>query len=91
MIREEMGQLKLDKYGQVTVVHGEQEYRFYEDYREPFPLYPNEVVVKKDLKLEIVLQNTAIKLEALRSFTDPKTKLKREAGDQWLLEVFTSH
>ena len=52
----------------MTVVHGEQEYRFYEDYKEPFPLYPNEVVVKRDLKLEIVLENTAIKLEALRSF-----------------------
>lgn len=36
------GEPVVDKNGQVKLQLGDEQYRFYEDYTEPFPLYPYE-------------------------------------------------
>lgn len=49
---------------------GETEYRFYKNYKNPFPLYPNEKLTKKPEEFKVVKMNSALKLEALRDFID---------------------
>lgn len=70
-----------DKHGQVKVKIGDSEIRTSLDYTEPFPLYPGESLVKKE-KMPVIPRNCALKLEALRDFTDDE--VKRVAGDEWL-------
>lgn len=71
-----------DKDGQIKVAHSEIQYRFNEDYKSPFYLYYGEEVVGKIEKLKFVSTNEALKLRALRNFTDGE--LTRQAGDEWL-------
>jgi len=47
VIRDKDGKETYDKYGQVQCFLGEVEYRFHENYNEPFPLYPKEVLSLK--------------------------------------------
>eukprot|EP01125_Pyxidicula_operculata_P000344 TRINITY_DN10395_c0_g1_i1.p1 TRINITY_DN10395_c0_g1~~TRINITY_DN10395_c0_g1_i1.p1 ORF type:complete len:415 (-),score=83.85 TRINITY_DN10395_c0_g1_i1:33-1277(-) len=69
-----------DKFGQVQLRHGDEEVRLEQ---EPFPLYPGESVVGKPTALEIVDNNTAFRLQALRDFYDEKFEVDRKAGDEW--------
>ena len=63
---------------------GEIEYRFADDYKEPFALYPGEVLTQSPADLAVVKENSALKLTALRDFVDAN-KVRRIAGDEWLL------
>jgi major vault protein len=54
VLRNEKGEIKLDKHDQVIVQHGEIEYRFNNLYPEPFPLYPKEVLQKEPTSLTTV-------------------------------------
>jgi major vault protein len=51
--------------------------------QEPFPLYPGEKVVGKVTPLQVIAANTALRLKAIRDFTDEE-ELTRHAGDEWL-------
>ena len=82
---EKTNKLLFDKHGQVTVKFGENEYRFFEKYSEPFPLYPKEELSLAPKALTIVKELTAIKLEAIRNFVDEKG-VEKNAGDEWLIE-----
>lgn len=44
VIKNQTGQAELDKNGQVKLSHGDVAIRMHEDYQEPFPLYPGEVL-----------------------------------------------
>lgn len=85
VLRNSKGDLILDKHGQVTVKFGETEYRFFQKYPEPFPLYPKEELSLAPKALLIVKELSAIKLEAIRNFVDEK-KVEINAGDEWLIE-----
>jgi major vault protein len=85
VIRNEKNALTFDKYGQVNVKHGETEYRFFEKYPEPFPLYPKEELTLVPKDLTIVKELKALRLEALRNFVDSKG-VERNAGDEYLFE-----
>jgi len=41
--RNEKGELVMTSFGEVTIRHGEYEYRISDDYEDPFPLYPGEI------------------------------------------------
>ena len=84
VIRDAKNQLTFDKHGQVNVKFGETEYRFFEKYQEPFPLYPKEELSLAPKNLTIVKELTALKIEAIRNFIDGK--VERNAGDEWLVE-----
>ena len=85
VVRDVEGKPVYDKYGQVTVRHGEVEIRFSDDYAEPFPLYPREELRLKPTKLVYVQENEALRITAIRNF---KNKDGKEviAGDEWLFE-----
>jgi len=78
---DEKGQVVTDAYGQVKLRYGDEEIRF--DDRPMFPLYPGEVLFGKVSPLQVVAPNTALRLRALRDFTDESGKEYR-AGDEWL-------
>ena len=82
VIRDKDGSLKFDEHGQVKINIGDSEIRTAFDYKDPFPLYPGETLGKIE-KLPVVPRDCAIKLEALRDFTDSEGH-KRVAGDEWL-------
>ena len=82
VIRDKDKNLVYDKYGQIKIAIGESEVRTQLDYPEPFPLYPGEFNVKTE-KIPVVPRNSAIKLEALRDFTE-SDGTKRVAGDEWI-------
>lgn len=78
----ETKKLIYDKHGQIKINIGDSEIRTSLEYTEPFPLYPGENLVRIE-KIPVVARNCAIKLEALRDFTD-KDGHKKVAGDEWL-------
>lgn len=64
---------------------GDQEIRSYQDYKEPFPLYPGEVKSGEIKKARILTDSQALRLEAVRNFHDPYFKVDREVGEEWIL------
>jgi major vault protein len=68
-----------DEHGQVKLRHGDEEIRFEQ---EPFPLYPGEQLYGKVSPLQVVAPLTALKLRAIRDYTEGK--IKYIAGDEWL-------
>jgi len=82
VLRTERGQVVVDKDNQIKLRHGDEEIRFEQ---EPFPLYPGEKLVGKVSPLQVVASNTALRLKAIRDFTDEAAKAKH-AGDEWLFE-----
>jgi major vault protein len=81
----EDGSPQKDRYQQVVVRHGEKEVRFYEQYPEPFPLYPRESLEGGVTPLIVLKPYNALKLEADREFTD-SSENRRMAGDQYYFE-----
>jgi major vault protein len=84
-IRNSDGSPVVDKFGQVTVRHGDYEIRLSEDFPEPFPLYPREELDGGIKELEVVGVDEALLIEAEREFVAPEGE-KREPGDQWYFE-----
>ena len=62
---------------------GDEEIRSNEDYSEPFPLFPGEVVTKTVTPAKLITENQALKLVAVRNFVDVD-KTKRLIGDEWV-------
>lgn len=83
VLRDEEGNIQMDQYGNAKVKYGDFEFRTWMDNKAPFPLYPEEKVSKID-KLISVPRDCAVRLEALRNFTDGE--IARKAGDEWLLK-----
>jgi major vault protein len=59
-----------DKFNQAKLQHGEMEYRVFDKFAEPFPLYPGEVQVGKVKKLVVVPPDAALVIRATRKFDD---------------------
>lgn len=86
VMRDKEHSLIIDKHGMVKVKIGDSEIRTSQEYKEPFPLYPGETLLKRE-KMPVIPRNCALKLEALRDFTlteGDKVVAKRVAGDEWL-------
>lgn len=82
VVRDEEGQPLFDTHGQVKLRYGDQEIRFAQ---EPFPLYPGEGLIGEVTRLRVIESNQALRLRALRDFTD-ETGQPRVAGEEWLFE-----
>nr|BBB87256.1 major vault protein [Raphidocystis contractilis] len=80
VLRAKDGKVLVDSYGQVCLAHSDNEIRFAQD---PFPLYPGEKLGSKVTPLQVLPPNKALRLRALRDFTDEAGKEIR-AGDEWL-------
>jgi len=68
-----------DEFKNAKLRHGDEEIR---TDPEPFALFPGEKLSGKINPLQVVAPNSALRLRALRDFTDGKNK--RVAGDEWL-------
>lgn len=75
------GILQTDKYGQAKLRHADLEVRLT---REPFPLYPGEILHVKVEQLEIVPRHSAMLLKCHQDFLDGN--IKRIVDDEWLFE-----
>eukprot|EP01087_Luapelamoeba_hula_P005226 TRINITY_DN152_c0_g1_i4.p1 TRINITY_DN152_c0_g1~~TRINITY_DN152_c0_g1_i4.p1 ORF type:complete len:817 (+),score=165.60 TRINITY_DN152_c0_g1_i4:150-2600(+) len=80
-ILREDGEPVFEENGNVKLRHGDEEIRFEQ---EPFPLFPGESLKGKVQALQVVAPNAALRLRAIRDFTDGD--VKRVAGDEWLWE-----
>lgn len=93
VLRDEENQPISDAHGQVRLRYGDEEIRFAQD---PFPLYPGEELLGEVARLEVVETNQALRLRAIRDFTETITgtvdgeietqTINRLAGDEWLFE-----
>merc|ERR1712054_490318 len=81
VIRDKNGEPVVDEHSNYKLRHGDEEIRFEQ---EPFPLYPGESLYGKVVKLNVIPEDSALRLRAVRDFVDGK--LKRVAGDEWLFE-----
>ncbi|KAF1774446.1 Shoulder domain [Phytophthora cactorum] len=78
VVRSEDGKIVRDAFDQAKLKHGEIEFRIFDKYPEPFPLYPGEEQVGEIRELRVVPVDTALRIRATRK-TD-----KYVAGDEWL-------
>lgn len=89
VLRDDENKPLADQFGQIRLSYGDEEIRFAQ---EPFPLYPGEELKGKVTKLQVVETNQALRLKAIRDFTDSilidgeTTNINRIAGDEWLFE-----
>ncbi|CAN1208580.1 hypothetical protein TUMEXPCC7403_00065 [Tumidithrix helvetica PCC 7403] len=93
VMRDRDGVPMVDPHGQVRLHYGDQEIRFAQD---PFPLYPDEELVGEVTRLKVVEMNQALRLRAIRDFTDEisvsidgqvqEQTISRTAGEEWLFE-----
>lgn len=74
---------EVDEFKQIKLRHGDVEVRFHEDWPEPFPLQPGETVQLAVKEMQIVGQDTALRLRCKRDFTEVNGD-KKVAGDEWL-------
>ncbi|CAF4517189.1 unnamed protein product, partial [Rotaria magnacalcarata] len=59
VVKNENGQAQFDKNGQVKLSYGSLDVRLEQDYKEPFPLYPGEVLNQvRRIKLLKIFFNT---------------------------------
>jgi len=80
---EEEEQVVFDQNGQVLLRHGDKEVRFEQ---APFPLFDGEKIDKSGIQpLQIVEENVALRLKALRDFFEETSseKIRRKVGQEW--------
>jgi len=77
---------KEDAFNQVKLRFGDEEIRTYDNYSDPFPLYPGEVVSSDITQAMILSETQAVRLYALRDFYDEEFKIDRIAGNEWVLK-----
>lgn len=92
VMRDENGAPLTDPRGQIKLRYGDREIRLAQ---EPFPLYPGEELAESVTQLQVVETNQALRLRALRDFSETRTIpgetaqtqiIERVAGDEWLFE-----
>lgn len=83
VIRTEENKVALNDFGMAAIRFGDKEIRTLETHPEQFPLYPGEAMEGALKKIQVILQNEALKLRASRDYVDP-SGVKRQAGDEWL-------
>lgn len=64
---------------------GEEEVRYSNDYQDPFPLFPGEIILKDITIANVIGENEALKLLANRDFYDKISSKHRKVGDEWIL------
>ncbi|KAE8997000.1 Major vault protein [Phytophthora rubi] len=78
VVRSEDGKIVRDAFDQAKLKHGEIEFRIFDKYPEPFPLYPGEEQVGEIRQLRVVAVDSALHIRATRKID------KYVAGDEWL-------
>jgi len=82
--RDEKGNILYESFGQVKLHWGEIQYRTFHDFKDPFPLYPNEKVLGPIEKFIVVQANEALVMRAEHNFKDDVMQKQRSPGDRWI-------
>lgn len=83
------GQPIIDKTGQVKIRHAEKEVRLTQD---PFPLYPGEALFLAPTALTVLTDLQAMRVLAAQDYEEERKKgdkiekVKRVAGDEWMVK-----
>lgn len=77
----ESGNPVTDNFKQFKLHHGDIEVRTSDTHPEPFPLIPGEVLEQDITQLEVVEKNSALRLRAVRDFTETKPPASKASGD----------
>lgn len=72
------GEVVRDQFQQAKLRHGELEFRMFDQYPDPFPLYPGEIQVGQIQRLRVVPVDRALRICATRKMEG------HVAGDEWL-------
>lgn len=86
LMRDDKGLPLLEDFGQVKLDWGGEEIRTSIDYKDPFPLYPGEILSKNVTNFEMILADEQLHIKAIRPFYDSKNELNRIPGDEWMLK-----
>lgn len=81
VLKDDKDTVVCDRSGQAKLLHADQEIRLA---RDPFPLYPGEVLKQPVTPLKVVIANSALRLRSILDYEDGDEK--RTAGDEWLFE-----
>lgn len=84
IVRNKDGTPKISTFGQVIVKFADFEYRFSDEYNEPFPLFPGEILDGGIEQLTVVPRYSAIRLKANREFNEGEVFYY--AGKEWQIE-----
>jgi len=82
VLKDKDNKILFDENGQAKLAFADLEIRFS---RDPFPLYPGEVLKQNITPLKVIPANSALRLKAVLDFDD-ENGVKRTAGDEWLFE-----
>lgn len=74
-----------EDFDQAKLRFGDEEIRTYDNYPEPFPLFPGETLSSEITEALILSGTQALRLYAMRDFTDEYSKKQKVAGDEWVV------
>jgi len=81
------GSPQMDNFQQIKLRHGDIEVRTCDTHPDPFALMPGECVDQDITKLEVVQKNCALRLRAIRDFTDTVPKDEEATSDDGITFV----
>jgi len=84
-VRDDKGEVIMTSFGEPKVKFGEIEIRTHEQWSEPFPLQIYEILEQDNQPYWTIPHDSALRIECIRHFIDPKTKEERFPGDEWLI------
>jgi len=90
IMKDKDGKIVKNSFGEVERDEGETEFRFFENYKTPFPLYPGEELNGKISDLEVIQENQAFRLRAMRKHTD-NNGVERLEGSEWLQKGLSTY
>ncbi len=82
VMKDKENKIEFDENGTAKLAFADLEIRFS---RDPFPLYPGEILKQNITPLKVIPANSALRLKAVLDFDD-ENGVKRTAGDEWLFE-----
>lgn len=86
VLKNENGEVLFEEdFQQIKLDYGEEEIRTYNDYKDPFPLYPGEIALSGVESFLILGSNEEVKLQSTRFFYDKLKNKERKPGDVWMV------
>ena len=83
--KDKTGKVLYEDFGSVKLKWGEKEIRTSKEYKDPFPLYPGEILEGKITPFLMVNANEQVILQALQAFHDEIKNKDRQPGDRWMI------
>merc|ERR1712159_22537 len=86
VVLDEDSRPEMDEFSQFKLRHGDVEIRTAVTHPSPFPLYPGELEQQGITQLEVVRKNAALKLRAVRDFSEPLSDINGSDTDDGMVD-----